>query len=510
VTGGEQPEQLTVGFCTENFFSVLGVPPMLGRAFLPEEQGRGGRSAVVLSYGVWQQRFGADPDIVGKPLQLDGASATVVGVMAPRFRVVFPPDSSVPDDIEAGVAFPENIYAAPLSLYYLRIVGRLKEDVSVGQAQKELVAISLAALHQVKPGFRTAEVMTFEVSLPWPRYPTDGERRKFARAFGERLAALPGVISQGAISHLPLDDFPNWYSPYAPIGVAGQGSEGLIADHRTATAGYFEAMGAVLLDGRLFDEHDDENHRNVVIVDDSFARKHWPGETAPGKRIRHEYFDNGEFLPREAEIVGVIRHIKHHALETELREQINMPYPQSPRPHLSYAIQARHEPLSALPALRAALRELDKDLAVSKVRPMEWYIDRATSASRFTTILANLFGGVALLLGLVGIYGVVSHSVGRRSKEIGVRMALGGEARNVVALVLKEGMGLAAVGLLLGLAGALCLTRYLGSLLYGVSHLDAATYLSTAVVMPVTALLSLSVPARRATRVNPGAVLRGE
>jgi hypothetical protein len=228
-----------------------------------------------------------------------------------------------------------------------------------------------------------------------------------------------------------------------------------------------------------------------------------------GKRIRHEYVENGKFPTRESVVVGVVRHMRHHALQLRLREQIYMPYPQSPRPHLSYAVRTKQDPLSLQPAVERALHALDKDLALSKVHPMQWYVDRSTRDSRFTAVLAGAFGAAALVLALVGIFGLISYSVGQRAQEIGVRMALGARPADVLAMVVKEGVALSATGLVLGLAGALYVTRFVESQLYGVSHLDPATYLAAVVLLTLSGGLASWIPARRAARTNPVESLRG-
>jgi predicted permease len=711
LAGRDEPQQLKVGFYTGNFFGVLGARPLLGQTLYDEETRRPQSGTILLSHGVWHRVFGGDHAIVGKGVRFEGGTVTVAGVMPPRFRLVFPPDSSVPGDIEAWVPFPDTIYGGARDLYYLRVLGRLRPGVTIDQAQIEATAIAdqlreefsefkrdgldlevlplhedavrsarptllallagvglvlliacvnvgnlllaragarrkeiairralgasvgrvarqlaaeslllaalggvcglaigrwglsliltlrpaglaltetvplslpvlafvsgvslltgmlfglapaivasrldpsgalqestrgstaagrqrlrsvlvvgevalgfillvgaglmvrtLAALQKVDPGFRPAGVLTFEVNLPQVRYPTDVERRAFARSFGETLARLPGVEGLGAISHLPLDDVPNWYSPYAPLGASEQESQGLLADHRAITAGYLRAMGATLLAGRFFEDRDDEGQRPIVIVDDLLARKQWPGESAVGQRIRHELYDNGSFVPREAEVVGVIKHIHHAGLQVQGREQVYIPYPQSARPHLSFAVRASRDPMSLLPAARRALHEIDKDLALSKARPMDWYLDRATTTSRFATVLASTFGGLALLLALVGIFGVVSYSVGQRAQEIAVRMALGARPIDVLAMVVRESVGLTLAGLLLGLGGALYGTRYVDSLLYGVSHVDPATYLAVLVLLSSCAALASGIPASRAARVNPMTSLQG-
>jgi hypothetical protein len=199
------------------------------------------------------------------------------------------------------------------------------------------------------------------------------------------MAALSRIRSRSErpppeLRYVPVDDVPSWYSPYAPLGVSEQESQGLLADHRSVTAGYLRAMGTTLLAGRFFEERDEDSQRPVMIVDDLLAGKQWPGEGAVGKRIRHELYDNGRLLPREAEVVGVIRHVRHHGLHVQGREQISIPYSQSARPHLTFTIR--------------------------------------TARDRLTTVLAGLFGGLAPVLALVGIFGVVSYSVGQRAPEI--------------------------------------------------------------------------------------------
>jgi len=321
---------------------------------------------------------------------------------------------------------------------------------------------------------------------------------------------LPGVESVGSISHLPLDDYPNWYGGYSPEGASEEQSKGLMADHRVATPDYFRTIGAQLVAGRLFTALDEEAKRAVVVIDERVAQEAWPGQDPVGKKVICEHITEGQFADGPAEVVGVIRHIQHHALTRQARGQIYIPSSQSVRWHTSVVVRTGGDPVALAPAVRRTIAQIDKDLAVSKLRPMTFYLARAMAATRFTMVLAAVFGGLALLLAAVGIYGVVAHSANQRMREFGIRMALGAQPKQIQRQVLREGLALAVLGLLLGAAGALALGRFLQVLLFGVSATDTATYAASAIVLPAMALLACWLPARRAARRDPLAVLRAE
>jgi predicted permease len=353
-------------------------------------------------------------------------------------------------------------------------------------------------IQHVRPGFEPQRLLTFEIDLPGSRYRNDVARSQFVRDWEAQLAALPGVDSVGAISHLPLDDYPNWYSPYRPEGVSENQGAAMLADYRCVTAGYLRAMGTRLIEGRFFDGSDRPNTRTVVIVDEVLARATWPGQSAVGKRIVAEHMSSGPLLPGPSEVIGVVQHIRNHSLSKELRGEIYIPYEQSARTHLSYVLRTRIEPLT----LADPVRDL--------FRPMTNYVERAQSPARFTAVLAAIFGALALVLAAIGIYGVVHYSVSRRTHEMGVRMALGAGARDVVALVMREGLVLTAIGMALGLAGALAVSRSLQGLVYGISTLDPLTYAAALAVIPAAALIGCWRPARRAARANPLDTIRTE
>jgi len=371
-----------------------------------------------------------------------------------------------------------------------------------------LMVRSLTELLRLEPGFRAAGVLTFQVSLPGARYPGDAPRAIFARDLEARLRELPGVRAVGGVSHLPLDDYPNWFGFYYADGASDAEKIANMADQRTATPGYFESLGAELVAGRLFDEHDDEETRRVVIVDRILAERLWPGENPIGKGLHFEGWENGPFVLRRAEVVGVVKHIRHHSLTTELRPQIYVPYPQSARPVMTYAVRTDGSPQALVGPVRQALARLDRDLPFSKVRTLQEYVDRASAGARFTALLASLFAALALLLASIGLYGVVSFGVRQRTREIGVRLTLGATPTAIRRAVVGEGLTAAGAGLGLGLLGALAVGGLLERLLFGVSSKDPLTYAVVAGVLLAVALVAAYLPARRATRVDPMLALR--
>jgi predicted permease len=710
-TGEANPEQVKVGFVTANFLQLLGVRPALGRVFAADEK-FGGRPAVVLSNGLWRRRFGGDPNIVGKGVPFQGVSATVVGVLSVDFQLHFPAGANVPPDVQAFMPFGYDIYRAPRTLYYIRVLGRLKPGVSFDQAQADLntvaeqirgaytefaaenlkfelasmqadavrdvrpslialfagagfvlliccvnvanlllarasdrrkeiavraalgasqgrilrqllieglvlcimagaaglalgwsgvrgllrirpdylarmgdiglnwpvlafvAAVSLAAvllcalapglesmkwdliqtlreagrsgqtparrgvravlivgevalgfvlvigaglmirtlakIQQVRPGFEPQRLLTFEIELPGSRYRDDNARRNFVKEWEAKVSSLAGVESVGAVSHLPLDDYSNWYSPYRPEGVPEKQASSLLADHRCVTPGYLRTMGTRLLEGRYFDEQDRADGHRVVIVDEMLAHAAWPGQSAIGKKIEVEQFTNGQFEPAWAEVVGVVEHVRNHSLSQLVRGEVYIPFEQSARPHLSYAARTRVDPLVLADIIRQELRKRDPDLAISKVRPMTAYMERAKAPVSFTAVLAGIFAGLALLLAAIGIYGVVYYSVSRRMHEMGVRMALGASAADVVRLVMREGLALTAVGMILGVAGSLYAAQYLQALIYGIAAVDPFTYGVALIVIPAAALLGCWRPAWKAGEANPADAIRAE
>jgi len=361
-----------------------------------------------------------------------------------------------------------------------------------------LMIRTLIQLQRTSPGFDPNQVLTFEMSIPFGpnSYRTPQDLMAFLTQFEAKISALPGVQAVGAVSHLPLDDYPNWYDAYAPEGKIVEETSKLLADHRATMPGYFQAMGARLLGGRYFNNMDlVAGSANIVIVDDVVARQNWPHETAVGKKINIQPFSG----PRTwFEIVGVVENLKSHGLFASLRGQIYIPYQQSIREHLSYAVRASGDPMALAAAIRRELNSLNKNMAIAKIRPLQQYVDKAMAPTKFTATLAGIFALLALLLAAVGIYGVVSYSVSQRTQEIGVRMALGARPTDILKLVMKEGLILTAFGLPIGFIASLALSRYLQTMLFGVTSLDPMTYIVIAIVIPMTTLFACWRPAQKA------------
>ncbi len=361
-----------------------------------------------------------------------------------------------------------------------------------------LTARTLARIERVHPGFEPHHVLTFQLPVGY----SPAERRAVVE-WEAKLATVAGVELVGAISHLPLDqDLPNWYGPYRPQGTTSNQGAALAADFRAITPGYFAAMGARLIQGRYFDHQDRADRRLVLIIDEVVARSTWPGELSIGRTI--------DIQGDARTVVGLVEHVRNHSLTQDVRGVVYMPVDQSPRSPLTFVLRTSLEPLSLVPAIREQLRRHNPNMAMGKIRPMTGYVERAIAPAGFTAVLAAVFGALALVLAATGIYGVLNYQVSRRRPEIGIRMALGAGAGDVLRMVLRDGLILAAAGLLLGAGGALAATRWLGALVYGVSARDPLSYALALVLLPGAALLGCWRPAWRAAAANPAETIRQE
>jgi predicted permease len=366
-----------------------------------------------------------------------------------------------------------------------------------------LMARTLLELNRVSPGFDPSHVLTFEMN------PRGEQRIETVARYESVFSALPGVESVGAISHLPLGDYPNWYSPYAPEGIESNEQAQLLADYRAITPGFFHAIRARLREGRDFNPMDSADEPNVVIVDDILAAQTWPGKTAIGNKLNVElYGGDGGFSNHWAEVVGVVSGIKTHSLLRALRGQIYIPYSQSPREHLSFVVRTTGDPLLLTAGVRQEVSKIDSTQAIANVRSMDRYVADAMSPTNFTALLAAIFALLALVLATVGVYGVVSYSASERTQEIGVRVALGAMRSDISRLVIKEGMLLGTMGLAVGLAGSIALSRYLQSFLFGITASDPITYIAILVLIPLATLLACWRPASKAAARNPVEALR--
>ncbi|HTP44351.1 MAG TPA: ABC transporter permease [Candidatus Acidoferrum sp.] len=373
-----------------------------------------------------------------------------------------------------------------------------------------LMIRTFVRLLNVDSGFNGDRVLTFQLSLPPARYPTDPDRTRVLYQMQKNLAALPGVESVGAVHRLPFDDYVNWYSFYWKAGTPPPEQNKLLADHRATLPGFFHSMGIPIVAGRDFSDSDDATRQRVLVVDELLAQRTWPGESALGKELNVEVCKEGGFVRGTGVVIGVVKHARNLQLTDDGRPQVYQSFAQSPREILAYTVRTTGDPQALVGAVRAEVARFDADLPLAKVRPMSEYVRLARAASRFTMLLAAALAALALILASIGIYGVTSYSVSQRRNEMGIRIALGAQRRDILKLVLSQGMGSVAAGVLIGLLLSLLLMPAIAGILFGVRPTDALTYAAVALFLSAVALLACYVPARRAMRVDPMTALRYE
>jgi putative ABC transport system permease protein len=701
ITGEGEPERLVAARVSANYFSLLGVRPLAGRGFLPEEEQVGRDKAVVLSQGLWQRRFGADRSVLGKSITLDGESFTVVGVMPAEARIPLNPEELwIPLAFQGSDLFR--------GVHRLRVFGRLKPGVTLLQAQTEMSGImrrleqtypddnlgrgavvvalheqlvgdsrpallilygavglvlliaclnvanllvarasargkeiairaalgagrwrvirqlvtenlalaalgacgglllaawgvdlirvagpkdlprleqagmdpavlsfalaislltwvvfslapainlsapslhealkeggrggagrqplrrflvisetalamvllvgagllirSLSRLAQVDPGYDPRNVLTMSLQLPPARYPMPKvwpilkwpQAANFQERLLEKVKARPGVESAALAYSTPASA--SWTTRMTIVGrpepPPGEQDE---MHFRPVSEEYFRTARLPLEKGRDFTPQDDGRHPLVGIINQSFARRYFAGQDPIGQRIK--IYDVAR------QIVGVVADEKFLGLQMETPPAVYLPFRQNLLNMMSLIVRSSGDPMRLAPGIQRDIWSLDGNLAVFDVTTLEQALATSLAQRRFTMILLGGFAGVALLLAAVGIYGVVSYSVSRRTREIGIRMALGAQKQEMVRLVVGQALRLSLLGVLAGSAGAAGLTGFLKSQLYGVSAIDPATFVAVAVLLTLVALAAAWLPARRATRVDPMVALRYE
>jgi putative ABC transport system permease protein len=703
LTGSDSPERVQGFLVTANFLDIVNVKPTLGRGFSADQNQPGKDAVALLTYSLWQRRFGADPNIVDKTILTNGITRTVIGVMPPEFNYpkgaeIYAPLPITPElarsrgnhsylgigRLRPGVSlrsaqaefdqiagqlekqYPETntgrgvviypvledtvrTYSTALwvmmaavgfvlligcanvaNLMLARATGRqreialrsalgasrfrivrqlLTESVLLGlaggvlgtlvaywgveairvaspgeaarfapgwnhlginlpvlvftmlisvlsgvlfglapawqlskpdlnNALKEgsrqtssgshrlrgLLVISEVALSlmllvsagllirsflqlvRTDAGFNPDNLMTMNLILPVAKYKDEPQRAAFYSDLVHRVSALPGVELAAAVNYLPLggsnssDTFLVEGVPEPPHG------QEFVGRYRVCTPEYFRTMGIPLLFGRGFTEQDNVGAPRVVIVNETLAKKYWPGQDAIGKRMRFVGpIDKAPWM----QVVGVVKDVKHE-LNLPVTEDYYLPHAQDSWNAMVLVAKTKGDPLTLAEAMRREVAAIDRDQPVFDVHTMREVRAISLALYSFSSVMLSVFAGIALLLAAIGIYGVMSYAVLQRTQEIGIRMALGAQARDVLKLVVRNGMSLAAIGVVVGLAGAYGLTRLLASLLVGVAPTDVLTFSIVTLALLLVALLACYIPARRATKVDPLVALRYE
>lgn len=366
---------------------------------------------------------------------------------------------------------------------------------------------SFVRLLEINPGFDPDQVITTSIFLSGEKYSGDQPQAAFFKEAVERISALPNVKSVAATSGLPLSGAENAGSFVIEGKPAPRPTETPLVDRRVITPDYFLTMGIPLLKGRSFTEADDANAQKVLIVSESWIRRYMPDEEALGQRVKLGRADSDRpWLT----IVGIVGDVKHTSIDSEMRPHIYWPQAQRPSAGMTIVIKSSSDPATVISAVRNEIWSIDRNQPVGDVKVMEQYVSDSLSRRRLNMTLLGIFAALALLLATVGIYGVMSYTVTQRTREIGIRIALGANSSDVIRLVTGQGMIPAVMGIVLGIAASMGLTRSISSLLYGVSANDPLIFTGVAILLTLIALLASYIPARRATRVDPMIALRQE
>lgn len=370
-----------------------------------------------------------------------------------------------------------------------------------------LLIRSLERLQGVSPGFNPRNVLTFDLALGAHRYDDKQVVLNTYRRVWESLRQLPGVSASGGVTSLPLSQAFAW----TPITIEGReplpGEKFINADERVVGGEYFQAMAIPLRRGRFFSERDTLDTPRVVLIDEYMAQQFWPNEDPIGKRIHVVQLKTSDSWQT---VVGVVGRVKHDSLDSDPRIAFYLAQTQFPAREMSVVLRGKAESAGLTSEIKKEIRDIDPDLPMTAISTMTQRVDESLARRRFGMVLLAVFAGLALVLATMGIYGVMAYLVSQGTRELGIRMALGATRRNILSLVVRQGMLLAFTGIAIGLTGAFALTRLLRSLLFGVGATDPLTFGAITVLLGVTALLASYIPAQRAARIDPIVSLRCE
>jgi len=366
-----------------------------------------------------------------------------------------------------------------------------------------LLGRSFIALQRVPAGFSPQNIVTYQLTLSAAKYDSGSKLKTFYEQLRTATAGIPGVTEASAVYPLPMAG-DGWSGTYEVEGEPTGPSVKLPhAEYAVAMAGYFHVARIPLIAGRDFDANDRSGAPLVIVVDEALAKRHWPGQQAIGKRINANFAD-GVW----ATVIGVVGHVHNRGPQAEGESQLYLPYNQHAERTMSIVARTDAPAASIAAQIRSAVKSLDPEMPISKLASYESIVSRALAKQRFNTLLLSIFAATALALASIGLYGVMSFLVSQRSREIGIRMALGGEVGTIRGMVLREGILIALTGLLVGVVGSLLLGKTLSGLLFGVSATDPTTYLSISALLLAVGCAASYGPARRATQVDPVVALR--
>ncbi len=372
-----------------------------------------------------------------------------------------------------------------------------------------LMMRSFASLTNVHPGFDPRNVLTARITLSGPAYEDTDARKRYVSQTIERLKALPGVESAALVAPMPFSG--------AEIGgdfkIEGQNTEPgrePAANVRNVTPEYFQTIRIPLLKGRYFNEQDQRSAIGAAIVNERFARRYFINDDPLGKRIKDLGVNQNEGDPKQYEIVGVVGDVHHNSLIRSATPELYLPHQQNSWAWGNFLVRTTNDPATLTRSFTDTIRSTDKTVPVTRVRPLTEAISETISQPRFYALLFGLFGATGLLLTLTGIYSVISYTVSNHTREIGIRMALGAQGRDVLKLIVGKGLVLTLIGIAIGLLGAFGITRVMQTLLFGVSATDWVTFTAVAMLLALVGLLATAIPARRATKVDPLVALRYE
>jgi putative ABC transport system permease protein len=378
-------------------------------------------------------------------------------------------------------------------------------------ASAGLLIESLWRLLSVNPGFRAENIVTCRIDLPPTKYPEDKAQADFFRRLLKQAQAIPGIETASLITSLPFSGS-RGTSSFSIDGRQSEQANEPSADRHQAAPGYFAAMGIALLAGRDFTDADDMEHPGVVIINETAAKRFWPNENPLGQRITIGMGQEVKLYGRKVsrEIIGVVGNVKHEQLKDDFQPEMYIPAWHLPAPSMTLIVRAKVPPESLINSMREAVQSVDPDQPIRRAQTIQAAIAGTVAPLRFVAALLSLFAGLALTLAIIGIYGVMSYAVAQRTQEIGVRMALGAQYHDVLKLIMGHGVILTLIGIGLGLACALALTRVMASLLFEVKPTDATTFAVVSISLAIIAIVACYIPARRATKVDPLVALRYE